>query len=252
MKTKNTTLVSKAYRLTRAERPLYYMLSSRHSVRSPLLHFDEEKGINRPLRYARNQKTPFEDEQDGNAILEPVVFEDGMLYVQRENQILQQFLHYHPGNGMIFEEINESKDASVELEYVELEIDAQVLAKDLPTEKLISISRMLMGNVANSLTTPQLRRDILIYAKNNPEDFIETVNDPLLDLQNEVHGFLDAGFIAFRNNNKDVYYNLPGNKKKMITIPFNEDPNYVITSYLQSDEGIEAYKFLKKRLNKEK
>ena len=67
-----------------------------------------------------------------------------------------------------------------------------------------------------------------------------------------MHGFLDAGFIAFRNNNKDVYYNLPGNKKKMITIPFNEDPNYVITSYLQSDEGIEAYKFLKKRLNKEK
>jgi len=252
MKTKNTTLVNKAYRLTRAERPLSYMLSSRHSVRSPLLYFDEEKGINRPLRYARNQKTPFEDEKDGNAILEPVVFEDGMLYVQRENQILQQFLHYHPGNGMVFEEINESKDASVELEYVELEIDAQVLAKDLPTEKLISISRMLMGNVANSLTTPQLKRDILIYAKNNPEDFIETVNDPLLDLQNEVHGFLDAGFIAFRNNNKDVYYNLPGNKKKMITIPFNEDPNYVITSYLQSDEGIEAYKFLKKRLNKEK
>ena len=71
---KNTTpLKTKAYRLKRSERPLSYMLSSRHSNRSPLLYFDEEQGINRPLRYARNQKTPFEDDQDGNAILEPIV-----------------------------------------------------------------------------------------------------------------------------------------------------------------------------------
>ena len=95
---KNTTLKNKAYKLKRSERPLSYMLSSRHSVRSPLLYFDEDQGVNRPLRYARNQKSPFEDEQDGNAILEPIVFEDGMLVVQRENQVLQQFLHYHPGN----------------------------------------------------------------------------------------------------------------------------------------------------------
>jgi hypothetical protein len=250
MKKKNTQLVDKAYRLTREERPLSYMLSSRHSVRSPLLYFDEEQGVNRPLRYARNQKTPFEDEQDGNAILEPVVFEDGMLFVPRENQILQKFLHYHPGNGMVFQEINKSDDAAVELEHVELEIDAQVLAKDLSTEKLISVCRILMGNQSNNMTTPELKRDILIYAKNYPEDFIDTVNDPMLEMQNEVHQFFDAGFLSLRNNNKDVYYNLPGNKKKMLTVPFNEDPYTITTSYLKSDEGIEAYKFLKKRLKK--
>jgi hypothetical protein len=250
MKNKNTQLVSKAYRLKRQERPLSYMLSSRHSVRSPLLYFDEEQGINRPLRYARNQKTPFEDEQDGNAIIEPVVFEDGMLFVTRENQVLQQFLHYHPGNGMLFEEVNKAKDATVELKHVELEIDAQVLAKELSTEKLVSVSRILMGTQSNNMTIPELKRDILIYSKNNPEDFIETINDPMLELQNEVHQFFDAGFLNLRNNNKDVYYNLPSNKKKMLTVPFNEDPYYITSSYLQSDDGIEAYKFLKKRLKK--
>ena len=51
--------------------------------RFPLLWFDEEKGENRALRYARNQKSPFEDEQDGNAIVEPVIFEDGFLRVPR-------------------------------------------------------------------------------------------------------------------------------------------------------------------------
>lgn len=250
---KNTTpLKTKAYRLKRSERPLSYMLSSRHSNRSPLLYFDENQGVNRPLRYARNQKTPFEDEQDGNAILEPIVFEDGMLVVQRENQVLQQFLHYHPGNGMVFEEVDNAKDASEELASVELTIDAQVLAKNLSTEKLLSVSRILMGASVNSMTIPELKRDILVYAKNNPEELIDIVNDPLLELQNEVHLFIDNNWLSFRNNRRDVYYNLPGNKKKMMSVSFNEDPYNSISAYLQSDDGLEAYKYLKKRLKKDK
>ena len=136
MKKTNEKYLSKSYRLTRQDAPLSYMLASRHSSRFPLLHFDEETGINRTLRYARNQQSPYEDEQDGNAILEPIVFEDGMLVVPKENQILQKFLHIHPGNGKIFYEVNHKKDASEELEFVEAELDAQILARELDTKKL--------------------------------------------------------------------------------------------------------------------
>ena len=48
-------LVEKFYKLKRDTAPLTYMLASRNSARYPLLWFDEEKGINRPLIYARNQ-----------------------------------------------------------------------------------------------------------------------------------------------------------------------------------------------------
>ena len=249
---KNTTLKAKAYRLTNGNSPLAYMLSSRHSRRSPLLYFDEEKGINRPLRYARNQKTPFEDEQDGNAILEPVVFEDGMLFVPRENQVLQQFLHYHPSNGKLFEEIDEAKDAAEELISVELEVDALVMARELEVDKLISVCRVLMGNHVDKLTIPQLKRDILIYAKSNPEDFIDTVNDPMLELQDEVRRFMLNGYLIFKNSKKDIYFNLPGNKKKLLTIPFGEDPEYTLATYMQSDAGLEIYKHLSNRLKKDK
>ena len=248
---KNLTLKNKAYKLRGDKKPLSYMLSSRHSIRSPLLYFDEDQGVNRPLRYARNQKSPFEDEQDGNAILEPIVFDDGMLVVERNNQVLQQFLHYHPSNGMIFEEIDRAKDATKELATVELELDAQILAKNLSTEKLVSVCRVLMGTQANSLTIPELKRDILIYAKNNPVDLTDVVNDPMLEVQNEVHDFLEKGWISFRNNQRDVYFNLPSNKKKMLTVPFNEDGHAAIVSYMQSNEGLDSYKFLKKRLKKD-
>ena len=137
---------SKSYRLLKGMAPLSYTIPSRNSSRSPLLWFDEEKGVNRPLRYARNQKSPFEDEQDGNAILEPVVFEDGMLTVDRNNQVLQQFLYHHPQNGMVFEEINRENDASEELEEAQIELNAQVLAMELPLDKMITVCRVFIGN----------------------------------------------------------------------------------------------------------
>jgi len=180
MKEKYTT---KTYRLKHGKQPLSYMLASRHSRRSPLLWFDEQTGTNKPLRYARNQKSPFEDEQDGNAILEPVVFEDGLLVVQKENQVLQKFLHYHPQNGQIFEEVNKEKDAAQDLERVERELDAQIAAKQLSTEKLVMVCRVLMGNNVDRMTIPELKRDILVFAKNDPQDFMGILNDPMLDLQ---------------------------------------------------------------------
>jgi|TARA_R100000988_G_scaffold102005_1_gene76207 hypothetical protein len=249
---KKSPYVSKVYKLTGRKSPLSYMLSSRHSSRSPLLYFDEEKGINRPMRYARNQKSPFEDEQDGNAILEPIVFEDGMLLVQKENQVLQEFLHYHPANGSVFSEVNKEQDAIDELHEVENVLEAQVMAKELAsnTQKMIQVCRVLLGNVVDNMTIPELKRDLLIYSKNNPEDFINTINDPMLQLQDDVYQFFKAGFLQKRNNDKEIYYNLPNNKKRLLSVPFGEDPDWIVASYFQSDDGVDVYKILKNRLKK--
>ena len=249
---KKSKYVTKVYKLTGDRSPLSYMLSSRHSSRSPLLYFDEEKGINRPMRYARNQKSPFEDEQDGNAILEPIIFEDGMLVAQKEDQVLQQFLHYHPANGSIFTEVNKEQDALDELQEQEDILNAQIVAKDLSsnTQKLIQVCRVLLGNAVDSMTIPELKRDILIYAQNNPEDFINTINDPMLQLQDDVYEIFKAGFIQKRNNGKEIYYNLPNNKRRLLTVPFGEDPDWMVASFFQSDEGVEIYKLLKNRLKK--
>ena len=156
--------------------------------------------------------------------------------------------------SILFEEINNSRDASVELEYVEAELNAQIEAKKITTDvnKLTSVCRVLMGNGIDNMTIPELKRDILLYAKARPEDFMDTINDPMLELMDTIHQFMMAGFITFRNNNKDVYYNLPNNKKKMLTVPYGEDPNYIVGSFLQSDEGLEVFKLLKNKLSNKK
>ena len=250
MATKKVEYKAKSYRLKQGQSPLSYMLASRHSSRSPLLHFNEETGVNEPLRYARNQKSPFENEQDGNAILEPIVFEDGMLSVGKENQVLQQFLALHPSNGFVFEEIDKERDAAAELEWVEYELEAQIEAKKITKDisKLTQICRVLMGNAVENMTTAELKRDILVYAKNNPDDFLDTINDPMLELMDDVYQFFNTSLLTLKNSSKDVYYNLPNNKKKMLTVPFGEDVNFIVASFMQSDDGLEVYKLLKNKI----
>jgi len=251
MKKTHEKFVSKSYRLKRTDVPLSYMLASRHSSRFPLLHFDEDTGTNRPLRYARNQKSPFEDEQDGNAILEPVVFEDGFLTVEKQNQVLQQFLHYHPQNGMVFEEINNARDAQEELELAEMQLNAQIMAKELSTDKLVTVCRVFLGGSVDKMSTAELKRDVLMFSKSQPEDFMNILNDPLLDLQDTVIQMFSSNLLQFKNGQKDVHFNYKKNKKRMLTVPFGEDPYYIVASYFQSDEGLETFKMLKKTLNKE-
>ena len=236
---KNTQkYIDVAYRLIQERAPLSYMLASRHSKRSPLLYFDEDKGVNRPLRYARNQKSPFEDEQDGNAVLEPIV--------------LQKFLHYHPSNGRVYEAVDKARDASEELEIVEQAVEAMIQAKELKGDNLLAVARVLIGASVDRMSTAEIKRDVMVYAQNDPFDFIETLNDPMLELTNDVVQFFNHSFLTMKNAGKDVYFNLPKNKTKLLTVPFGEDPYYIVASLFQSDEGIETYKLLKKRLKSNK
>lgn len=241
---KNTTTVDKTYKLKSNATPISFTLPSRNTSRFPLLYFDEENNTNRALRYARNQKSPFEDEQDGNFILEPVIFDDGFLNVPRTNPVLQQFLHYHPMNGSVFLEVDKTVDAAKEVEDLNFEVDALIEARQLSIEQLEVVSRVMFQKDVTTVSTAELRRDVLIYAKKEPKSFLEILNDPLLKLQSNVQLFFAHNLLQFRNGQREVWFNTKSNKKKMMSIPFGEDPYETVALFLKSDEGIEVLKFL--------
>lgn len=245
MKTKETPLVDKVYKLKKDVAPLCYILPSRNGKRYPLLHFDGTS--NRPLRYSVNQKTPFEDEQDKNVILEPVVFENGFLSVSRTNPVLQYFLSLHPANGHVFEEIDTERDAASELEEMNYEVDAMIAAKSLSIDEIERVARVILGKDISKLATSELKRDIMVYARRSPQEFVSLLNDPMLNLTSTVALMFDKGLLGYRGG-KDVHFNLPNNKKRMLTIPYGEDRDYIVASYLQSDEGLETFKLLEPML----
>jgi hypothetical protein len=238
-----TVSTDKVYKLKNGS-PLSYTLASRNHPRFPLLWFDEEKNINRALRYSVNQKSPFEDEQDGTAIVEPIVFEDGLLRVPRTNPVLQEFLHYHPLRNVSFEEVDKERDASQEMEYLNYEVDALIEARQLTIEQLETVTRVMFGKDPSMISTAELKRDVLVFAKMNPIEFLNIINDPMLKFQDKVRQFFENKLLQFRNNEKEVWFNTPTNKKKMMSIAFGEDPYEAVSLYLKSDEGIEAMKML--------
>jgi len=249
MKNKKTTLfVDKGYKLTKDAAPLSFMLPIRHSQRFPLLHFDDETGVNRELRYSSNQKSPFVDEQDKNVLLTPVIFEDGFLYVPKNDQVLQEFLHYHPLNGKKFVEIDKAKDAEEQVEDLMVEADALAEARNLPIDLLENICRVLFNTDTTRTSSAELKRDVLVYARNYPQDFLDVLKDPDLQLQGTIQRFFDEGILAFRKSQKEVWYNTKTNKSKLLNVPFGKDGMDLVTSYMRSDEGIDVLKHLESLL----
>jgi hypothetical protein len=245
---KQKPLEDKVYRLKRNNAPLSYIIPTRSSSRSPLLYFDEEKGINRPLRYARNQRTPFEDEQDGNAIVEPVIFEDGFLRVPRTNPVLQQFLDLHPMNGKKFEVVDNQKDAQEQLDEMNVVVDAMSEAKQMSIEQLEVVGRIILNKDVSRISTAELKRDVLVFARNNPSEFLDMLGDSDLTLKSKCQLFLSDGLLTTRNKGKELWFNTKGNKKKLMNVPYGEDLIHVLFSYFKTDEGIDVLEYLEKQV----
>jgi hypothetical protein len=244
---KVATPVDKVYKL-KIGNPLSYTLASRNHPRFPLMWFDEKNNVNRALRYASNQKSPFEDEQDGNFIIEPIIFEDGFLRVPKNNPVLQQFLHYHPLNGTIFSEVDKEKDAAEEVQDLDLEIEALVEARQLSLDQIETLTRVMFGKDPSTVSTAELKRDILVFAKKDPKEFLNILNDPELKFQAKVRLFFENKLLILRNGEKEVWFNTATNKKKMLSVPFGEDPYEMVAHFLQSDEGIDSLKMLEATL----
>jgi hypothetical protein len=206
--------------------------------------FDEKNNVNRALRYASNQKSPFEDEQDGNSIIEPILFEDGFLRVPKQNPVLQQFLHYHPLNGIIFSEVDKEREAAEEVADLNLEVEALVEARQLSIDQIETLTRVMFGKDPSTVSTAELKRDILVFAKTDPKEFLNILNDPELKYQAKIRLFFENKLLILRNGDKEVWFNTPTNKKKMLSVPYGEEPYEMVGHFLQSDEGIDSLKML--------
>ncbi len=227
--------------------PLTYRLRGKSSKRNPLLYFDEEKGHNREIRYAKNQKSPFVDEQDDNVLLGHIVFERGLLVVPKQNQVLQKILSlYHPFRNSKYYEYNSVEEAKDELEDLDLQIEALNIARDLDIDHAEAIMRVEVGSNVSKMSSKELKRDLLLFAKDNPGLFMELANDENVELRNFGIVAAEAGIIKLSQDQRT--FNWASNGKKLMTIPFDENPYSALAVWFKTDEGVEVYKSIQKKL----
>ncbi len=236
-------LKDRTYVLSGFKTPLTYKIKSKG-----ILHFDEDKGINREIRYATNQNSLFRDEQDNYARLAHVIFNDGVLFVPRNNPMLQQFLSfYHPDAGVKWIEIDDEKEAADEVDLIEQEIAATSLVQELDIEHLEAIMRTELGSSVTSMSSKELKRDAYRFAKSNPALFVELSKDEDIKLRNLANRAVEMGIIKLTDDN--TVFKFAANGKKIMTVPFDQHPYAALASYFKTDEGVDLMKSIIKKLS---
>tara|TARA_A100001515_G_scaffold100366_1_gene81210 strand:+ start:1371 stop:2159 length:789 start_codon:yes stop_codon:yes gene_type:complete len=237
----------RSYYLITDSEPLTYVLASKSTRRKPLLWFDEEKGYNREIRYASNQRSCFIDEQDNNAILDHIIFENGNLFVPKQNQPLQKLLSlYHPKKGYIYEEVDNIAEAKEDLVSIEVEMQALNTAISIDIDQAEAILRVELGSSVNNMSSAEIKRDLYLFAKNNPVLFLELVNDDNVQLRNLAIKASEVGIIVLSQDQRTFAWG--SNGKKLMTVPFDENPYSAFAAFLKTDEGVEVFKSIEKKL----
>jgi len=107
-----------------------------------------------------------------------------------------------------------------------------------------NVVRVAYGRSTERMSSAELKRDVLVLAKNDPETFLNLIQDPELRFSSNVQKFFDAGFLSTRRQGTEVWFSTATNKKKMLSVPFGLEPTQAAASFLKSDDGIEALKML--------
>jgi hypothetical protein len=235
------------YYLLHNKSPLTYTVQSKHSRRFPLLWFDDVKMEQRELRYATNQNSPFRDEQKGDATLGHIIFKNGTLFVPKEKQALQKILSlYHPGVNKKFAEFDHVAEAVDELDFLDFQIDALNAAREMDIDMGEAIMRTELGSKVTSMTSKELKRDLLLFAKRNPGLFLELANDDNVQLRNVAIVAREQGIIALSSDQRTFTWATNG--AKLMTVPFDENPYSAMAAYFKTDEGVDVFKSIEKKL----
>ena len=230
------------YYLKGNKKPLSYQLRTNN-----LFWFDEEAGYEREIKYCQNQRTCFVDEMKGDQRLEHIVFRGGVLHVEKQKVILQKFLAMHPHNNNVFYEFEPTKIAETQLDYLVLEVKALTEARNMEIGLAEAIMRVEIGSEVTNMSSKELRRDLLLFARENPNLFLELASDENVQLRNFGIKAVEANIIKLSGDNRHFIW--CSNKRKVMTVPFDEHPYSALAQWFKTDEGMEIYSNIEKRLN---
>jgi len=236
-------LKDRIYRLKGSKKPIS------RSIRSANIHwFDEKKGYERELKYCQNQKTVFVDEMKGDQRLEHVIFRNGMLIVDKQKTVLQKLLSlYHPDRDKLFYEEKPVAAATNEIAWLEMEIEALNAARNIDIDMAEAIMRTEIGSKVSEMSSKELKRDLLLYAKRNPELFLELASDENVVLRNFGIRATEMGILKLSPDQRTFLWG--SNDRKLMNVPFDEHPYSALAAWFKTDEGMEIYSNIEKRLN---
>ena len=149
-------------------------------------------------------------------------------------------------NGLRYKEHIPQQIADDEIETIEWEIEALNAARNMDIDIAEAIVRVEYGSKVNKMSSKELKRDLLLLAKQNPKLFLSLAADENVQLRNFAINAVEAQIIRISPDNRSVHWT--SNDRKLLNVPFDENPYSAIAAWFKTDEGIEVFKSIEKRL----
>ena len=152
----------------------------------------------------------------------------------------------NPMLNKIYREFDPVVQAVDELDDLEIQIDALNAARNMDVDLAEAILRVEQGSSVSKMTSKELKRDLLVFARKNPMLFIELANDDNVQLRNVAIKAREAGIINLSQDQR--YFTWGSTDRKIMTVPFDENPYSAMAAWFKTDEGVEVYKNIEKKL----
>ena len=234
------------YYLTGRDTPLTLTIPGKHTRKHALLYFDEKTRKQKEIRYATNHDSPFKEEQEGEATMGHIMFRDGDLRVPKEKQNLQKLLSlYHPLRNRLYQEYDPVEEAYDDLEQLDLQTDAAVFAREMDIDQAEAILRVELGSAVSELSSKEIKRDLRLFANRNPALFLDLAQDDNVGLRNTAIKATEAGVIALSQDQRT--FSWASNGRKLMSVPFDENPYSAMAAYFKTDEGMEVFRSIEKK-----
>ena len=118
-------------------------------------------------------------------------------------------------------------------------------AKDMDVDLGEAILRVELGNRVSKMSSKEIKRDLLLFAKKNPKLFIDLAKDDNVQLRNFGIKAVEAGIIKLTQDQRAFLW--ASNDRKLMTVPFEENPYSALAAWFKTDEGVEVFKTIQKK-----
>jgi hypothetical protein len=144
---------------------------------------------------------------------------------------------------MEFDPLVEAED---ELDQMELEVEAMNAAFNMDIDEAEAIVRVEVGSRVNKMSSKEIKRDLLLLAKRNPSLFLELANDENVQLRNIAIVATEQNIIKLSQDQRTFMWG--ENDRKLMTVPFDENPYSAMAAFFKTDEGVLIFKSIEKKL----
>ena len=146
----------------------------------------------------------------------------------------------------MFAELDTVQEAVDEIDMIEKEIEALNIAREMEVDHAEAILRVEIGSSVNNLSSKEIKRDLLIFAKRNPILFLDLVSDENVELRNFGIKATEARIISLSPDQRTFSWTT--NNRKLMNVPFDENPYSALAAWFKTDEGMEVYRSIQKKL----